>query len=274
VRFSILLAALPSLLAAQDALEIVRRSVELDGKSQAAVRNYTYLERQLEKQFDGAGNVKQQSLRTFDVTMQEGSPYRRLVARNDQPLSSEEQQHEQEKLAANLDLRRHETKEQHDRRLAEWERRHSRQREPLRELPEAFVFKIVGEQTIDGRRAWIIEATPRPGYHPKSMAASILPKMKARVWIDEQDYQWVRMDAETLDTVTFGALLLRIGKGAHIEMEQTRVNDEVWLPRRIALQGSARLFLFKGIHEQLEFTYSGYRKFQADSRMVSAGEAR
>jgi len=274
VRFPILMAALPVLLSAQDPRDIVRRSIELDRKDLAAERNYTYLERQLDRQFDGAGKVKQQTLRTFDVTLQEGSPYRRLVARNDQPLSAEEQQHEQEKLAANIEERRHETKEQRERRLAEWERRRQRQREPVHEVPDAFDFKLAGEQTIDGRPTWIIDATPRRGYKPKSMAASFLPKMKARFWIDKADYQWVRLEAETLDTVTFGAVLLRVGKGAHIEMEQTRVNDEVWLPKRIALQGSARLFLVKAVHAQIEHTYSAYRKFQADSRVVSIAEPR
>ncbi len=272
MRLPLLIAALPCLLAAQDAREIVRRALELDRRDQAAVQNYAYLERQFQKQFDSSGGVKQQSLRTFDVTMQEGSPYRRLVARNDQPLSPEEQQHEQQKLDANIELRRHETAEQRRRRIAEWERRRGRQREALREVPDAFDFKIAGTETIAGRPAWIIDATPKPGYHPRTMSGSLLPSMKARFWIDQQDYQWVRMDAETLDNVTFGALVLRIGKGAHIEMEQTRVNDEVWLPKRIALRGSARLFLFKGIREQLEFTYSDYHKLQADSRVTPSGE--
>ena len=274
MRFSILIAAVPALLAAQDAREIVRRSLDLDQKNLQAARNYTYLERQLERQFDGSGKVKQQSLRTFDVTLLEGSPYRRLVARNDQPLSAGEQQMEQDKLGRSIEDRRKETKEQRDKRIADWERRRKRQREPLRELVDAFDFHITGEETLNGSDVWLIDATPHPGYKPKTTAGSILPKMKARLWIDKSDSQWVRMEAETLDTVTFGAFLIRIAKGAHIVMEQTRVNNEVWLPKRIALEGSARLFLVKGLHTQLDFTYSGYRKFQADSRVVSTGEAR
>jgi hypothetical protein len=260
--------------AAQDAREIVRRSVELDQKNLEAARNYTYLERQLERQFDGAGKVKQQNLRTFDVTVAEGSPYRRLVARNDEPLSAEEQKHEQEKLEQNIDQRHKETDEQRQRRIAEWERRRKRQREPLKEVVDAFDFRISGTERLNGGDAWVIDATPHPGYKPKTTAGTILPKMKVRFWIDQHDYQWIRMEAETLDTVTFGTFLIRIAKGAHIVMEQTRVNNEVWLPKRIALEGSARLFLVKGLHTQLDFTYSQYRKFQTDSRVVSTGEAR
>ena len=56
MRLAILIAVLslfPALLAAQDAREIVRRSVELDQKNLEAARNYTYLERQLEKLLAG-----------------------------------------------------------------------------------------------------------------------------------------------------------------------------------------------------------------------------
>ena len=269
MRLSLLLAALPALLAAQDAREIVRRSLDLDRSNQEAARSYTYLERQLERQFDGSGKVKQQTLRTWDVTLQDGSPYRRLVARNDQPLGSDEQQHEQEKLDRSLEDRRRESGEQRDRRIAEWQRRRNKQREPLRELVDAFDFRIARVEPWSGGEAWVIDAVPRPGYKPKSTAGSILPKMKARFWIDRRDGQWIRMEAETLDTVAFGGFFIRIAKGAHITLEQSRVDAGVWLPKRIALEGSARLFLVKGLHTQLDFTYSAYRKLQPDSRIAA-----
>ena len=79
-------------LLAQDAHEIVRRAIELERNNSQNWLNYTYLEHQVQRQFDSAGKVKTQTIRTFDVTNLEGSPYRRLVARNDQPLSPQEQQ--------------------------------------------------------------------------------------------------------------------------------------------------------------------------------------
>jgi hypothetical protein len=269
-----LVALIPLVLTAQDAREIVRRSIALDQRNTQAARNYTFLQRQLERQFDGDGKVKQQTLRTWDVTMAEGSPYRRLVARDDKPVSDAEQQSEQAKLEKNLADRRKETPAQRDHRIAEWERRRERQREPLKELPEAFDFRIVGEENLNGGEAYVIDATPRPGYRPRSASTSYLPKMKARFWIDKRDYQWIKMEAETLDTVTFGAFLLRVAKGAHITMEQLRVNNEVWLPKRIALQGAARLLLVKGLRMQIDITFSDYKRFQADSRVVATGEAR
>jgi hypothetical protein len=271
VRYYTLIALLPALLAAQDAREIVRRSVQLDHRNLEIARNYTYLERQVQRQFDGSGKLKQQTVRTWDVTLQEGSPYRRMVERDDRPLSDAEQRNEDQKLLQNIEARRKETPQQRDRRIAEWDRRREKQREPMREIPDAFDFRLVGEQTLNGGTAYVIDATPKPGYKSKTTAGAFLRKMRARLWIDKDDYQWIKLDAETLDTVAFGAFLIRIGKCARITMEQTRVNHEVWLPKHIALEGSARLFLIKGIHMQLDLTYTAYKKFQADSRVVSTG---
>ncbi len=138
-------------------------------------------------------------------------------------------------------------------------------------MPDAFDFRVVGEQSLNGGQAYVIDATPKPDYRPKTSAGAILPKMKARLWISKTDGDWIKMDAETLSPVSFAAFLLRIAKGAHIVMEQTRVNGEVWLPKRIDLDGSARLFLVKGLRIELDIAYSDYKKFQVNSRVVPSG---
>ncbi len=99
--------------------------------------------------------------------MEDGSPYRRLVARGDQPLATVEQQSEKARLAASIEERRRETTEQRQLRIAEWESRRRKQREPMQEVPDAFDFHLAGEQTLDAGEAYVIDATPRPGYHPK-----------------------------------------------------------------------------------------------------------
>ena len=259
-------------LLAQDAHEIVRRAVDLDKNNGDNWRNFTYVQHQIDRQFEGSGKVKSAADRTWDVTFHEGSPYRRLIARNGVPLSAEEQKAENEKMEWNIAERRKESKEQRERRIAEWRKRADRQREPLNEVPDAFDFQIVREEPIHGAAAWVIDGTPKPHYKPKSSSASILQKMKARFWISKRDYHWIKLEAETLDTFTYGAFLLRIGKGAHIIMEQARVSGDVWLPTHIGLSGSARILLVKGIHAELDLTYSDYKKFVVDSRVVRTGD--
>ena len=145
----------------------------------------------------------------------EGSPYRRLVARNDQPLPPKEQQQEDEKLreASNNAARRRRIRS--ERRIADWKRKQEKQREPLEGVPDAFDFRLAGEERIDGVQVYVIDATPKPGYKPSSSTASFFPKVKVRFWIAKQDYQWAKVDMETLDTITFGGILVRLSRGSH-----------------------------------------------------------
>ena len=188
---------------------------------------------------------KSQADRTWDVTFQEGSPYRRLIARNGVPLTAEEQKAENEKMEWNVAERRKESKEQRDRRIAEWRKRADRQREPLNEVPDAFDFQIVREEPIHGAAAWVIDGTPKPRYKRRSSAASILQKMKARFWISKRDYHWIKLEAETLDTFTYGAFLLRIGKGAHIidgagARQRRRLAADAYRPGRLGAHSAGQ----------------------------------
>ena len=92
--------------------------------------------------------------------------------------------------------------------------------------------------------------------------------------MDKRDFQWARVDLETLDTVSFGGLLFRLSKGSRLVMEQTRVNNEVWLPKLIDLYAAARVLLIKGYRRHYILTYTDYKKFQVDSRVVETGAGR
>jgi hypothetical protein len=48
-----------------------------------------------------------------------------------------------------------------------------------------------------------------------------------------------------------------------------RVNDEVWLPKRIFANGTGRLALVKQLRVEDDTSYSNYRKFQSESRIVA-----
>jgi hypothetical protein len=47
------------------------------------------------------------------------------------------------------------------------------------------------------------------------------------------------------------------------------VNDEVWLPKREFTRGTGRLGLLVKIAMEQELTWSNYRKFQVESKIVS-----
>ena len=128
----------------------------------------------------------------------------------------------------------------------------------------------MGEERVDGEDAWVIHGKPNPGYHPKdSTARALFPKVDCRFWVVKSDYHWARVELETLDTVSVGLFLVRLAKGSRITLESVHVNGEVWLPRRITVNANARLLLVKGMGIDARYDYSDYKKFQAESRIVS-----
>ena len=259
---------------AQDAREIVRRSATHDERNAKLVINYTFLERNEQRQLDESGKIKSKKSKTFDITIQEGSPYRRLLERDDRPLPPEEEAKEREKLEKSIAERKKETEEQHARRRADAEKGRQRQRTLLKEIPDAYDFTLLGEESVSGRPVWVIRADPRPGYKPHDSSTKLLTKFRGKLWIDKSEYQWARVEAEAIDSLSFGWFLVRLAKGARIEFEQTRVNDEVWLPRRVLIGYNIRLGLVKKMVGEVEIQYKNYRKFQAESRLVSAPQPR
>ncbi|HEY7389747.1 MAG TPA: hypothetical protein VH640_14620 [Bryobacteraceae bacterium] len=260
VQISVMLAADPS--------EIVRRAVELNARDMQLANDYNYLQREETRELDRAGKPRIRKDETWDVIPLDGSPYKRLVLRNGQPLSATEQQIEDQKLRAAAEARRKESPEQRGRRLEEWRHRQDRQRQPLRELPDAFKFTLLPDENLDGRPVYVIAAVPKPGYKPKSSYTAFFPKVKVRAWIDKADLEAKRIEIEATDTISFGGFLLRLEKGSRILIEQTRMDDQLWLPQRVSVVAEARVMLLKNLNREMEYNFSDYKKFQVDSRVV------
>lgn len=258
-----------ALLAQTDAREIIRRAVAADERNWKLARNYTFSERADLRYLDAQGLVKLREISLHDVTMLEGSPYERLVARDDHPLSPAEERKEQQKLAKNTAERRTETAAKRAQRLAEYIERPEWQREAWRELPEAFDFRLATEEVWNGHNLYVIDATPRQGYQPRCRTARMLARVHAKLWVDKQDYHLVKGEVEVIDTISVGLFLVLVSKGSRASFEETRVNDEVWLPSKVRASASARLGLLKLVRIEQEISYSNCREFQANLPALS-----
>lgn len=257
-----------SALQAQDAREIVRRSVELDQANWLRMKDYTWSAQETEHHLNSDGKVTSTKVDKWETIVLFGKPYHRMLQRDNKPLPAEEQKKEQERIDRETAKLERETPEQREKRLADYDKEREKQREFLREIPDAYDFRLEPDETIDGHAVWVISAIPKPGYQPKHGDAKALMKIKGKIWIDKAEYQWVRLEAETTATISWGLFLARLNPGAKLVFEQTRVNDELWLPKREFVRGSGRLGLLKKIAMDQEVTWSNYRKFQVNSRVL------
>jgi hypothetical protein len=257
-------------LRAADPAEIVRKSIELDQSNWVRMKDYTWVTRETTRKLDAQGNVKSSEGEAYENMILFGTPYRKLIGRNGEPLPAAEKQREQEKVDKLTIKLAHETQAERDRRAAEYADERKKDREFLREIPDAFEFTLDGEEKVDGHEAWVISAKPKAGYRARHGDAKAFAKIEGKLWIDQREFQWVRVEAKTLETISWGLAIARLYPGATLLFEQGRVNDEVWLPKRELLNGSGKLILLKKLCEQDEITWTDYRKFQVDSKVVAA----
>ena len=267
------LAPAAALAAEVDAREIVRRTVAADERNWKVARNYGFSERVDARRLDPDGRLKSKDVTIYDVMLLAGSPYRRLAGRDDLPLPPGDEKKEQQKLAGSIAKRRKETAAQRALRLAEYESRPNWLREAWHELPEAFDFRVAGEEMREGNSVYAIEATPRQGYQPRSRTGKVLAHLQGKLWVDKQDYHLVRAEVEVVETIAVGLFLVRVAKGSRADIEQTPVNDEVWLPRRVQVFVSARLGLLKALQIEQEVIYSKCREFQGGSFVISPSKS-
>jgi len=249
---------------APDAAEIVRKSLERDRFNFEQAKDYTYRERAEVRSLDSSGKVNHREIETNEILILLGRPYERLIAKDDKPLSAKEQQKEQEKIDKELARRQRESEK--DKR--EFEKRRRETRKFLDEFTSVFDVRIVGEETWHGRPVWVIDATARPSYKARERMAKIMQKVHGKIWIDKSDFNWVKVEAVTTDTISVGLSILRLGPNTRIVFEQTRVNEEIWLPGHLRVVADARVGYIRRFRRDIEIQYSGYRKFQTDSRIV------
>lgn len=178
------------------------------------------------------------------------------------------QRKQQQKLDKETAKLESQTPEEKQRRAADFEKSRRRERAFLLEIPDAFDLKIEGSDKIDGQDVWVISGVPKPGYRAKTRDGGALAKIRGKMWIEKAGYQWVKVEAETTNTISFGLILARLDPGARLVLEQTRINEELWLPKRKYMIGKGRIALFKRVAEDDEFTWTDYKKFQVDSRIV------
>ena len=240
--------------------EIIKKSVEQNRNDWNAAPHYAHRER------DRVG----QTSKTYDVTMIDGSPYHRLIAVNDEPLSPADAQKEQRKQEQVTAQRRAESADQRQKRIANWEKDRKRDHLMMDQLTQAFDFKLIGERVMDGHNVYVLRATPRPGYKPPNMETQVLPAMRGELWIDKKTFQWVKVTAQVMRPASIEGFLAQVQPGTRFELEKMPVDDGIWLAKHFSMRANAKILFMFNHSDQEDTTFFDYRKI-ADTGDPPAG---
>ena len=238
-------------------IEEVRQNLRSD---RLLLEQYTFTENRVEQRLNGKGAVKKTKTETFEVypSLEPGRMYRRRVARDGVPVP--------EKEIAEQDRKYQDEVEKAERRRAANDEDRREEERVVAEIPMIYDVELVGRETMDERSVILVRFAPRPGYKAVTKGGTILQKVAGRAWIDEEDRQLVRVEANLLDSLGVGpAGVVRLQKGATSYFHRRKINAEIWLPSDARFTGSARVLLFFGGSIDATFEYSDYKKFSVST---------
>ena len=256
-----------------DARAIVAKALDKDERNNQLRQDYMYLQTQTENELDAANKSKSTSSKQFEVRYIYGSQYKKLVKKDGIALTAKEQLLENQKLDKFAGKHARMTPAEQARTVKDEEDKRRKGREYIKDVPNAFDFSVVGEQTIEGKLAWVISAEPKHDYKPLNFQSKMLRHLRGKMWIEKASFQIMKIDMEVLDTISFGIFLARLSPGTRVSAELTHINNELWAPKVVRADFDARVALFKHLHRSDVIEFSNYRKFSADAKIISTSEA-
>jgi hypothetical protein len=244
-----------------DARQIVSQSIAATERSWQARGHYTYMERDEDRRLDALGQMKSENVDITKMIVVNGARFEQLMEHNGQVPTLKEQKKSDE----DLERLKHETLEEQTARL----RKDEENRSFLRDILEAFDFRLIGEEEVDGRQAYVLQATPHPGYQAHGKFGKMFSKVEGKLWVDKRDFGWIKVDGQVTQSFSMGLFVARVQRGSHIILEQTCVGDGVWVPKRLEVRASARILFLKSLDIDKILTYSEYRPAADGSYSVS-----
>jgi hypothetical protein len=192
----------------------------------------------------------QQGTRLEEQVETADGPLTLLIAKSGRPLSSADQESEQERLERLLHSPQEQARHRQD--YVDDEKRIGR---ILALLPDAFAFSAEGLDNGCAR----LRFRPDPNYAPHTTEGHIFHAMHGEIWIDMRTKRLARLDGQLEENVDFGfGIIGRLYKGGWLRLERTQVSATDWKTERLEIHMSGRAFLLKTIACQTSEVRGGF----------------
>ena len=217
--------------------------------------NYTFHRIVRLEELNGKGRVKKTTVREHEVFFVNGRQIGRLVKRDGNPLSEEEDKKEQDRVRK-LTLE-------------------------FSKKPPSFgrgggvnlisMILAVSEVSnprrneMNGRSTLVFDFKGNPKAEAHGMPSKAAKKLAGTVWIDEADRQVARLEVEFYDNFSVaGGLLASIKKGTIIKVEQSPIGEGLWMQTASQQHMNLRV-IAKSLHENVQTKNFDFKRFNVEA---------
>ncbi len=134
----------------------------------------------------------------------------------------------------------------------------------LSDLIDRFSYGPVEELLVEGRPAYGLRFSPRPGLRASTLGDRALNALVGRVVVDASDLQVVSVEARLVSPVKVGGGLAASIREAGITYRAQRLGDGAWLPCLAELRVRGRTALFFRLDSAFRFEFSGFARYSVE----------
>ena len=237
---------------------------------------YSFLRKETDREIDGKGVVKKETVKVFEVfPLPNRGPISKLISEDGVALSSDRAVKEEKRVSEEF-LKAERDKDKDAQKAAERRAERERQKAAKNQQDEDEDLEISQffrhcefisprRERFQDRETIVFDFRAKPGFKPSNRQESLISKLVGVVWIDPLDKQVIRLEARLAEGFKMaGGLLVSLRPGAALVWEQTRLKEEIWMPRFAQVNLSVKVLLFGGGDINQTVEWSDYKHFSAD----------
>lgn len=225
-------------------------------------KDYACMKLEENDESDAKGKITGRAITLYQVSYIAGHEVDRKIEVNGKALTSVEQQKEDDRINKRIN--------QYDKEAADPEKR-ERDEVGISDFLRVSRFSNPRWERFRGQDMVVFDFGPNPNYKPKKLVDKLIYDLVGTVWVDPQAQDIARLEARFGNSFKIGGgVLASLQKGSAFQFEQSRVNNEVWLPSYDEIHVGAKLLMLKTFRADQTDRYYDYQKFHVATQQKIA----
>lgn len=225
-------------------------------------KDYACMKLEENDELNAKGKITGRAITLYQVSYIAGHEIDRKIEVNGKPLTPAEQQKEDDRINKKIG--------QYDKEAADPQKKDD-DNVGISDFLRVSRFTNPRWERFRGQDMVVFDFGPNPNYKPKKLVDKLIYDLVGTVWVDPQAQDIARLEARSDNSFKIGGgVLASLQKGSAFQFEQSRVNNEVWLPSYDEVHVGAKFLLVKTFRADQTDHYYDYQKFHVGTQQKIA----